>query len=90
MEQDRGVKDAEPAEVWVLVVMKTHRVVEKARNVAEVKTKAEAKARDVAEGRIKVVAQAVEGTSKTAFRTLAERSSSMPRGDGTGPLLPPS
>jgi len=87
MEQDRSVKDPEPAEVWVLVAMKTHRVVEKARDVAEVKAKAEAKARDVAEGRIKVVAPAVAGTSKTAFQTRAERSSNMPRGDGTGAPL---
>jgi len=73
MEQDRRVKDREPAEVWDLVAMKTHRVVEKARDVAGVKAKAEAKAeakaRDVAEGRIKVVAQAVAGTSETAFQT---------------------
>ena len=69
------------------MAMKTHRVVEKARDVAEVKAKAEAKARDVAEGRIKVVAPAVAGTSKTAFQTRAERSSNMPRGDGTGAPL---
>ena len=93
MEQDRKTRGPEVAEVWDLAAVETDKDVEMPRDVAKVKAKvkaeAEAKHRDVAEGRIKVVAPAVAGTSKTAFQTLVERSSNMPRGDGTGPLLPP-
>jgi len=87
MEQDRKARDQEPVEVWDLAAVETAKDVEIPRGAAKAEAKAKAKVRGVVEGedRIKVVAPAVAGTSKTVFQVLAERSSNMPRGDGTGP-----